>query len=109
MNPFSAFFFLAGEQRRVRRCFALYSEIKAPLTELIENVTYLLKGVGALGDGIAAADPLAQYDSFWIQQSINALQQTQMAVDGELGSAATRAAVTEFQKANGLTPDGIAG
>ena len=48
------------------------------------------------------------FDVRWLQSSLNTLIGAGLAVDGDYGTN-TKAAVTKFQRQNGLTPDGWAG
>lgn len=85
----------------------LRAEFKRVSPELVPLVTNLLIAL----DVVQEAKPreyLKTFSARWLQESLKALEFYRGDVDGEYG-ARTRAAVLEYQKARGLTPDGWAG
>jgi murein L,D-transpeptidase YcbB/YkuD len=83
-----------------------YPEIVALLDKLAPGVLTTTQ-VPLLALGAHEADG-EHYSITWLQQSLNALEDADLEVDGDMG-AATKAAVTAFQARHGLKVDGWAG
>lgn len=113
MNPISIFLKLAGRQADIRRAWAIYTTIKKPLTELIDLLRSLMGDIGVLEAAApSSASPLAKYDTKWVQDSLNIVENAGLHVDGILGpeGSATRKAVAAFQAKHRMNLiDGIPG
>lgn len=113
MNPIVVFMKLAGRQDKIKRAWSIWQEIKKPATELIDIVRELLAVIGMLDDAPPSnTSPLAKYDTSWVQESLNLVDNAGLKIDGILGpeGSATREAVKAFQRKHRMNlVDGIPG
>lgn len=81
------------------------------LVPIIRGVRTQYPKIVDLLDEIAPGATTPEPDGFsveWLQESLNTLADAGLEVDGEYGEL-TREAVTEYQQAHSLVPDGWAG
>lgn len=108
-------FALLGQTGEIRRVLELWNKNKADNTEMIDRGRAVMAAIGVLeaqpADGNPVPVALRKYNTEWIQESLNAVDNAGLTVDGQLGgdNSRTRQAVRKFQNAHGLKVDGFPG